>query len=160
MEKLLTTVLRVSKVMNGIAAGALTVTIAIIVVDVFLRGVGHPVAGAYDAVGFLCGPLIIGFAVPLASWNKNHVSMDILLAKLPTGNRNLLKVLTRVICILLFSFIGYNFFSIGNEFRGAGEVSQTLRLPFYWVSYGVGVCWFVGCIVFICDIIKTWREGA
>jgi len=160
MGKLLNTVLRVSKILNGIAAGALTLMICATVVDVFLRAVGHPVVGAYEIIGLICGPLVIGFAVPLTSWNKNHVSMDILLSRLPTGNRDILNVMTRIICILLFSFIGYNLFSVGNEFRSAGEVSQTLHIPFYWVTYGVGVCCFVECVVFICDIIKIWREGA
>ncbi|MGD0235653.1 MAG: TRAP transporter small permease [Syntrophorhabdales bacterium] len=160
MEKLLDAVFRVSKVLNDIAAGALTLMIATTVVDVFLRAVGHPVVGAYEIVGLICGPLVIGFAVPLSSWNKNHVSMDILLAKLAKGNRDVLNVTTRIICILLFGFIGYNLFSVGTEFCSAGEVSQTLHLPFYWVTYGVGGCCFIECSVFICDILKIWREEA
>lgn len=158
MEKLLTTVHRVSKILNAIAAGALTLMIAATVVDVFLRAVGHPVVGAYEIVGLICGPVVIGFAVPLSSWNKNHVCMDVLLAKLDRGNRDVLNVTTRIICIILFGFVGYNLFSVGNEFRTAGEVSQTLHIPFYWVTYGVGVCCFVECIVFICEILKVRRE--
>ena len=158
MEKLLGSVFRVSKMLNGIAAGALTLMIATTVVDVFLRAVGHPVVGAYEVVGLICGPLVIGFAVPLSSWNKNHVSMDILLGRLAKGNRDVLNVLTRVICVILFIFIGYNLFSVGSEFRTAGEVSQTLHVPFFWVTYGVGVCCFIECAVFICDIVKIWRE--
>jgi TRAP-type C4-dicarboxylate transport system permease small subunit len=158
MEKLLGTVLRVSKVLSVIAAAALTLMIATTVVDVFLRAVGHPVVGAYEVVGLICGPLVIGFAVPLSSWNKNHVSMDILLSKLSQGNRNFLIVMTRIICVLLFVFMGYNLFSVGNEFRTSGEVSQTLHIPFYWVTYGVGLCCFIECVVFICDIIKIGQE--
>ncbi len=158
MEKLLRTVFRVSKVLNGIAAAALTLMIAVTVVDVFLRAIGHAVMGAYEIVGLICGPLVIGFAIPLSSWNRNHVSMDILLPKLRKGNRHLLIVMTRIICILLFAFIGYNLFSVGSEFRSSGEVSQTLHIPFYWVTYGVGLCCFIECVVFICDVIKIWRE--
>ena len=158
MEKFLRNVFRVSKALNGIAAGALTVMIATTVVDVFLRAVGRPVVGAYEIVGLICGPLVIGFAIPLSSWNRNHVSMDVLLEKLGRGNRDVMKVTTRITCILLFVFIGYNLFSVGNEFRTAGEVSQTLHMPFYWVTYGVGLCCFIECFVFICDIIKIRRE--
>ena len=63
MERLLSTVLGVSKVLNGIAGGAATLMICITVVDVFLRGVGHPVVGAYEIIGLICGPIVIGFAV-------------------------------------------------------------------------------------------------
>jgi len=157
MEKLLNTVLRVSKVLNNIAAGALTVMILTTVVDVFLRAVGRPVVGAYEIVGLLCGPLVIGFAIPLSTWNKTHVSMDILLPRLARGNRDVVNMMTRIVCILLFAFIGYNMFSLGTEFHSVGEVSHTLRMPFYWVLYGVGVCCFIECFVFICNIITIWK---
>ena len=160
MEKLLRTVFGVSKILNGIAAAALTLMIATTVVDVFLRAIGHAVVGAYEIIGMICGPLVIGFAIPLSSWNRNHVSMDILLSRLSEGNKNLFTVTTRIIVILLFGFIGYNLFSVGSEFRSSGEVSQTLHIPFYWVTYGVGVSCFIECVVFICDIIKIGREGA
>jgi TRAP-type transport system small permease protein len=160
MEHLLNSVLRMSKILNGIAAGALTLMICTTVVDVFLRAVGSPVVGAYEIVGLICGPLVIGFAVPMASWNRNHVSMDILLPRLAKGNQDVLQVITRIICILLFIFMGYNLFSVATEFRAAGEVSQTLHIPFYWVTYGVGVCCFMECIVFICDIMRIRRREA
>jgi TRAP-type C4-dicarboxylate transport system permease small subunit len=160
MEGLLSAVLRLSKVLNGIAGGAATLMICITVVDVFLRGVGYPVVGAYEIIGLICGPIVVGFAVPLTSWDRGHVFMDVLLPRLRKSSRNLLKVMTRIICILLFTFIGYNLFWIGTEFRSSGEVSQTLHIPFYWVTYAVGVCCFVECIVFICDIIRIQREEA
>ena len=82
MEKLLNTVLRVSKVIEWHSGRSAHVDDLPTVVDVFLRAVGHPVVGAYEIIGLICGPLVIGFAVPLTSWNKNHVSMDILLPRL------------------------------------------------------------------------------
>jgi TRAP-type C4-dicarboxylate transport system permease small subunit len=160
MEGLLSAVLRVSKVLNGIAGGAATLMICITVIDVFLRAVGRPVVGAYEIIGLICGPIVVGFAVPLTSWDRGHVFMDILLPRLRKSSRKLLKVMTRIICILLFAFIGYNLFWIGTEFRSSGEVSQTLHVPFYWVTYAVGVCCFIECIVFICDIIRIQREEA
>ena len=160
MEKLLNTILRISKVLNGIAAGALTVMILVTVVDVGLRAVGRPVVGAYEIVALICGPLVIGFAIPLSSWNKTHVSMDILLPRLGRGNRDAVAVSTRIVCILLFAFIGYNLFLLGSEFHFSREVSHTLRIPFYWVTYAVGVCCFIECFVFICHIINIWKEKA
>ena len=87
MAKLLKAVFAVSTVFNVIAAIALTLMIAVTVVDVFLRTIGQSVVGAYEIIGMICGPLVIGFAVPLSSWNKNHVSMDIVLSRLPSGRQ-------------------------------------------------------------------------
>jgi hypothetical protein len=46
---------------------------------------------------------------------------------------------------------------IGYEFHTSGEVSSTLKLPFYPISYFVGVCCFIECFVFMFDIAKIWR---
>jgi TRAP-type transport system small permease protein len=158
MKAFLNAVFRVSKVLNGVAALALTTMIAVTVADVALRAGGHPVVGAYEIVGLICGPLVLGFALPLSSWNKNHVAMDILLSRLTSRRREVLNVTTRIMCILLFVIVGYNLFSVAREFRAAGEVSQTLHIPFYWVTYGVGICCFMECIVFISDIMKIHEE--
>ena len=64
---------------------------------------------------------------------------------------------TRILCIILFLIIGYNLFSVGNEFHMSGEVSPTLKLPFFPVDYGVGVCCFIEVLVFVNDIIRIWR---
>ena len=158
MAKLLSAVFRFSKVLNDIAAVALTLMICVTVVDVFLRAIGHPIVGAYEIVGFICGPIVIGFAIPLSSWNRNHVSMDILLPMLSRTKRNMVRVMTRIICILLFALTGYNFMTIGNDFRTAREVSQTLHLPFYWVAYGVGISCLIECVVLACDIVRIRGE--
>jgi TRAP-type C4-dicarboxylate transport system permease small subunit len=158
MAKLLYAVFAVSKVFNGIAAIALTLMIAITVVDVFLRTIGQAVVGAYEVIGMICAPLVVGFAIPLSSWNKKHVAMDIVVSRFSSAGQNIFSVVTRIICILLFFFMGYNLLSVGSGFRTSGEVSQMLHIPFYWVTYGVGIACFIECIVFICDIIRIRLE--
>jgi hypothetical protein len=37
-------------------------------------------------------------------------------------------------------------------------VSITRNIPFYPVAYAAGVCCFVECIVFVCEIVKI-MEG-
>jgi hypothetical protein len=64
---------------------------------------------------------------------------------------------TRLLCIGLFGLIGTNLFSIANEFRLSGEVTSTIQLPFYHIAYGVGVCCFLECLVFVFDISKIWK---
>jgi hypothetical protein len=56
--------------------------------------------------------------------------------------------------IALFLLIGWNMFKYAWDLQKSGEVSLTLQMPFYPVAYGVGVCLFILCLVFVCDIIK------
>jgi len=158
MAKLLKAVFAVSKVFNAIAAIALTLMIAVTVVDVFLRTIGQAVVGAYEVIGMICAPFVVGFAIPLSSWNKKHVAMDIVVSRLSSARQHMFFVVTRIICIILFFFIGYNLSSVASGFRTSGEVTQMLHIPFYWVTYSVAIACFVECIVFICDIIRIASE--
>ncbi len=159
MPTLLRTVFGVSKVFNAIAAVALTLMIAITVIDVFLRTIGHAAVGAYEVIGMICAPFVVGFAIPLSSWNKKHVQMDIVVSRFGLAGQHRFFIATRIICIILFLFIGYNLLSVGSGFLTSGEVTQMLHIPFWWVTYGVAIACFIECVVFICDIIRVASEA-
>jgi TRAP-type C4-dicarboxylate transport system permease small subunit len=146
----------VSKILNIIAGTALTIMMFLTVIDVFLRSSGHPIIGTYEIVALLLA-VVVGFAIPQVSLDRGHVYMEILLNLLSARARAILNTITRIFCIILFIIIGYNLFSVGNEFRVSGEVSPTIQLPFYPMAFAIGVCCFIECFVFILDIIKIWR---
>ena len=145
-----------SKVLNVIGGAALTFMMFLTVADVLLRIVGRPILGTYEIVG-LALALVIGFGIPRVSMDRGHVYMEFIVDKLPKNSKMVMLTFTRLLCIALFVIIGYNLFSVGNEFHSSGEVSPTLKLPFFPVAYGVGVCCFIECLVFVSEIIKIWR---
>ena len=144
------------KVLNVIGGSALTFMMFLTVADVIMRAFGRPILGTYEIVG-LSLALVIGFGIPKVSMDRGHVYMEFVVDKLPNNWKVMMHTFTRVPCIILFIIIGYNLFSVGNEFHTSGEVSPTLKLPFFPVAYGVGVCCFIECLVFVNDIIKIWR---
>jgi TRAP-type C4-dicarboxylate transport system permease small subunit len=101
--------------------------------------------------------LVIGFGIPRVSMDRGHVYMEILLEKLSIRNKAIMNTCTRIVCIILFALIAYNLFSIGSEFHASGEVSPTIKLPFFPVAYAVGVCCYIECLVFVRDIVMIWR---
>jgi TRAP-type transport system small permease protein len=156
MDALITLTRRVSGVLNVIAGVALTGMMLLTVVDVGLRAGGHPIMGTYEIVA-LALAIVVGFAIPQSSLDGSHVYMEIGLDKLGPVGQNVMRTITRLLCIFLFIYIGYNLLSIGAEFRTSGEVSPTLTFPFYPIAYGMGVCCFLECWVFIIEIINMWR---
>jgi TRAP-type C4-dicarboxylate transport system permease small subunit len=157
MERVLGTFLRICRaVLNVIGSAALTFMMFLTVTDVIMRAFGRPLVGTYEIVGLLLA-LVIGFGIPRVSMDRGHVYMEVLLDKLSKRNKDIMNTFTRVLCLFLFVLIAYNLFSVGNEFRMSGEVSPTIKLPFFPVAYAVGVCCFIECLVFIFDIIKIWR---
>ena len=157
MKKLFMLIFIVSDFLNTLAGITLTFMMSLIVADVVLRSLNHPFIGTNEIVG-LSGALVIGFAVPLTSWARGHVFMDFAVGRLGRSRRDLLNIFTRIVCIILFVFIGYNLFSVGSELYTAGESSPTLEIPLYPFPFVVGVCCFIECFVFLTDILKI-REG-
>jgi hypothetical protein len=42
------------------------------------------------------------------------------------------------------------------DLQRIGEVSPTLKIPFYPVVYAAGVCCFIQCLVLVCDVVKIF----
>jgi TRAP-type C4-dicarboxylate transport system permease small subunit len=139
--------------MHAIAGAALTFIMLLTVSDVVLRFFGHPIVGTFELVG-LGGAVIIGFGIPITSWNRGHIFVDFLINSAPKGVRNGFNVVTRLVSIVLFIVVGWNLFVLGSDLIRSGEVTTTLLLPFYPVSYGLGICCFIQCLVLVCDLVK------
>lgn len=146
----------ISRLLNSIASIALTFMMFLTVADVFLRASGHPIIGTYEIVALLLA-LVIGFGIPQVSLDRGHVYMEFLLEKLSKRGRKVMHTFTRVLCLVLFACIGYNLLSVGAAYKVSGEVTATIKLPFYPVVYGIAVCCFLECCVFIFDFIRIWR---
>jgi TRAP-type C4-dicarboxylate transport system permease small subunit len=146
----------VSKLLNIIAGIAVTVMMFLTVADVLLRAGGHPIIGTYEIVSLLLA-LVIGFGIPQVSLDRGHVYMDFLLEKLSKRGKKVMNTMTRLFCIFFFLPLGYNLFNVGARFHASGEVSATIKIPFYPVAYGVAVCCLLECCVFIFDIVRVWR---
>ena len=146
----------VSRLLNIIAGISVTVMMLLTVADVLLRAGGHPIIGTYEIVALLLA-VVIGFGIPQVSLDRGHVYMEFLLEKFSNRGKKVMNTFTRVLCLILFAFIGYNLFNVGAGFRASGEVSPTIQLPFYPVAYGVAVCCLLECCVFIFDIVRIWR---
>jgi TRAP-type C4-dicarboxylate transport system permease small subunit len=146
----------ISKVLNIIAGIAVTVMMLLTVADVLLRAGGHPIIGTFEIVSLLLA-LVIGFGIPQVSLDRGHVYMDFLLEKLSKRGKKVMNTITRLFCIIFFLPLGYNLFNVGARFHASGEVSATIKIPFYPVAYGVAVCCLLECCVFIFDIVRVWR---
>jgi TRAP-type C4-dicarboxylate transport system permease small subunit len=143
--------------LNFIAGVALTAMMLLTVVDVLLRAVSFPFVGTFEIVSLLMG-IVISFGIPQVSMDKGHVYMEFLIERLSLRNRNLMNTFTRVLCIILFACIAYNMIKIGIRFHASGEVSPTIKIPFYPLPYAVSVCCFLECFVFLSDIVTIWRD--
>ncbi len=158
MKGFLSGVEKISKFLNVIAGISLTFLMLLTIIDVILRTrmFKSPVVGTYELVAF-SGAVVIGFSMPLTSYIRQHIFVDFFILKFSRRVRNVFNISTRCLVIALFILVGWNMFKYARDLQQSGEVSLTLQLPFYPVAYGVGVCCFILCLVFVCDIIKILK---
>jgi TRAP-type C4-dicarboxylate transport system permease small subunit len=153
MKGYMHTVNWISRFLNVIAGVALTFLMCLTILDVILRFFKRPVVGTYELVAF-SGAVVIGFSMPLTSWVRQHIFVDFLILKFSQKVRNIFNIGTRCLVIALFLLVSWNMWKYATDLHRSGEVSPTLQMPFYPIAYGVAVCFFVLCLVFVGDIIK------
>ncbi len=149
------TVYGLSRFINIIAGISLTFLMLVTIADVILRRFRIPIVGTYELVAF-SGAVVIGFSLPMTSWLRQHIFVDFFIIRFSKKVQSIFNVSTRGIVIVLFVLLGWNLFKYSLDLQRSGEVSLTLRIPFWPVAFGVGICCFIQCLVLICDIVKIF----
>ncbi len=157
MKGFLAAVKGASSALAAVAAAALTLLMLLTIADVVLRIFGRPIVGTYELVA-LGGAIAIGLSLPLTSWVRGHIYVDSFVARLPRLPRAILNVATRLLVLALFLVIGWNLLRYALDLRSAGEVTPTLRVPFFPVTLGVGLSCLIECLVMVSDIVKIFRN--
>jgi TRAP-type C4-dicarboxylate transport system permease small subunit len=142
-----------SRTMEAIAGIALVFMMTLTTCDVILRGFSRPIIGTYEMVA-LTGAVVIGFSLPITSWLRGQIFVDFFYQKFPKFWRDLLNVITRLMALTLFLFVGWNLMILASDMVRSGQVSLTLQLPFYPIAYGMGFACFVQCLAIISDLVK------
>ena len=139
--------LRGSVSILGIIAGSAIVgMMAVTCADIVLRQLGHPIVGAYDIVR-IAGTLAIGCALPYTTAVKGHVAVEFLVPKLRPLGRLLVEALVRSFAAVFFGALAWQCYVKGEDLRTSGEVTATLELPIFWVSYLIGIACAVAVLV-------------
>ena len=145
----------ISRFINIIAGISLTFLMLLTIADVILRRFRIPIVGTYELVAF-SGAVVIGFSLPMTSWLRQHIFVDFFIIKFSKQVQNVFNLCTRGIVMVLFILMGWNLFKYALDLQRSGEVSLTLRIPFWPVAFGVGICCFIQCLVLVCDIVKIF----
>jgi TRAP-type C4-dicarboxylate transport system permease small subunit len=136
-----------------IAGVGLTFMMMITVCDVILRYLGRPIPGTYELVAF-SGVVVIGFAIAYTSLQKAHVFVDFLVDRMTRKGKIAMIIFTRLLSMGFFLMLGICLIADGISLYQTGEVSPTLKLSFYPIAFGLGICSFTQCMVLLADILK------
>lgn len=155
MKKLKAIVSRLSTGMAVIAGTTLVAVMLMTVLDVILRYFGRPIIGIYDIVA-LGGAVIIGFSMPLAAEKKVHVYMEMGLQAYGRTVKQILTLFTRLIVFGISFIVAWNLIQLGIDFHQTGEVSLTVKIIYYPIAMGLGVCFIIQMLVLVVQILQVF----
>jgi len=153
MKTIVLVIKRATIWLNMVAEVVLVLMMLLTVVDVALRAIGRPITGTYELVAMM-GAIVIGFAIPKTSWDRGHVYVDFLIEKRSAAIRNAFFIGTRILGIAIFALISWNLIRKGMVFYKSGEVSLTLRMPYYPSAFALAICMFAQSLSLIGDVLR------
>jgi len=146
-----------NRILYIISGFVLLFMVFLTVADTILRYFKKPIVGTYELVG-LSAAVVLGFSIPYTTLVKGHVVLDLLTMKFKPGAKKFWLFVTRILGVFLFTFMGYELISMAIDLKRSGEVSATLRLPFYPVAFGIGLCLFLQVLTLIIDAVSAIKE--
>jgi TRAP-type C4-dicarboxylate transport system permease small subunit len=142
-----------------LSGAAVFVMIGTVCADVVLRlpFINRPFVGAYDIVR-IAGAITLAAALPYTTAVKGHVAIEYFFHKLGRTPRIVVDSVMRLLSMVLFAFLGWRSVLYGLELHQTNQVSQTLKLPLFWLPIVIGFCCVVVVGVVAHHLIYPKRE--
>lgn len=119
---------------------------------------GNPILGSEEIVGLMAA-VLIAFALPAAHEEKTHIGIELVYDKFPPWLKRINNVAIHLLSAGFFFLAGWQCYTYGNELKASGEVSSTLELPTYFISYAISLACFVLTLVILMEIYRNVKEG-
>lgn len=142
----------------GVGAGVILVSMILLTVaNIVSRKVWMPVRGTYEILGF-SGALLTALAMGITQKRREHIHVDILFNRFPGPVKRILSTVNTGICSAFFGVAGWFVGKKAYTLWATGEVSETLRIAYYPVAYGVaGGCFLLALILFTDMVAGVYR---
>ncbi len=156
------TVERVSRILNhvfGAAGGiALACLTGLAAANMLSRAVFRPVPGSYELIGFLCA-VAVAFGMGYTQLHKGHVVVSILTERFSPGVNRVLDALNHLVGAGFFGLVSWQTLKWGAEIARSGELSETLKIPYFPVIYGVAAGFAVFALTLLLDLILVFSPA-
>ena len=107
-----------------------------------------PFPGSVELIGFL-QVMLIPFAAALTLLYDQHIRVEVFTDRLPEHVKAIMdSIISLVLCLFILVLIWQNVV-FGIAIQTSGEVSNTLRLPFYPVIYVMAFALISLCLAFL-----------
>lgn len=109
--------------------------------NIFLRIVWTPIKGTYELLGFFSAA-VAGLALGYAQLQEAHTSVDILTNRYPKVLKKIVSAINYFVSCIFFAIGGWQVGVWANTLRDSGELTETLRIPYYPFTFILGIGFF------------------
>lgn len=136
----------------------LVLMMAIACINMVLRLAGTPISAAFELVGYL-GALTVSLPLGYAQLKKSHIAVDILSSRFPPRLRKVTACIGSILGAVFFFVVAWQVGAYAETLREAGELSETLRMPYYPFTYGVAVACALMTLCLLVDFLSLLVPG-
>lgn len=134
-------------------SGALLVALVLLSgCNVAFRLAGHPISASYELSG-LFGALIAALALADTQRKRGHVELDLFTRSYSQNARRWVGVINVFAGAVVVLVLGCQLANRAGVLLRAGEVSETLKLPYPWLMYGAAFGLFLLGASFLTDFV-------
>lgn len=148
-----------SDVFLWIGGVALVVMTAVSCISMGLRMYGVPIAGVYDLVCYL-GALVAALPLAYTQLKKGHIAVDIVSLLLPSWVRKTGIGISYVLGMVFFGAAAWKITTLANILRQSGELSETLKMPFWPFTYAVAASCALMVFCLLLDLLEMFGSPA
>jgi len=136
-------------------AGVLLIALVLVSgANVILRMCGIPFAGTWELAGF-SGALLASFALAETQRKRGHVELDILTRRYSPRAQRIAGAVNVMLGAAVMAVVSLQLVRLALDKMRAGELSETLRLPFAWVMLAVAVGFILLALVYVADAVNA-----
>lgn len=135
-----------------VSAALLLALVLLSGLNVACRLARHPLSSSYELSGFF-GALIAALALADTQRRRGHVELDLFTRSYSLRTRRWIGAFNVLAGTVLVSLLGCQLVCRAGVLLRAGEVSETLKLPYPWLMYGAAFGLFLLAISFLTDFV-------
>lgn len=161
MKKFSGLVQRLGRFLDNIAALCVTLTMAVVVVNILLRALfNQPLLGTIEYVNILTA-VTIGFALAYCAFCNGQIAVDFVMEKLPARTQAVSEIITGILSLGFWGLAASYMFDYSYDMLASGLVSSTAQIPMYPVSYLITFGLLALCLVLLqrisVSVGKAWK---
>ncbi len=148
----------INRWLNWAAGSVLVLAVLLICVNVIFRAFGKPILGVFEIVGF-GGAVVASCALGYTQLKRGHIGVEVVVSRLSQRSQTIIESIASFLSMGLFTILTWQCVLLANSSWQSGELSETLRFPYFILIYVLAFGSAALCLVCLVDFLKSLSKA-